>query len=69
MGKKTIKIHEKNKAVELEEKLYEDLIFQLTKNNIYTNDWSKTSLEYDTYNFKLTETEDILKKDKNANIF
>ena len=32
--KKLSKFMKKNKAVELEEKLYEDLIFQLTKNNI-----------------------------------
>ena len=63
------KLMKKNKAVELEEKLYEDIVFQLSKNDIYTNDWSKSSLEYDIYNFKLTEVEDILKKDKNANVF
>ena len=58
----------KEKAKELEEKLFEDLIVQLKESNLYTNDWSKSSLETDLYIHKLKETEEILKKDPKCDI-
>ena len=58
----------KNKAEELEEKLFDELILQLNENNLYTNDWSKTSIEYDLYTHKLQETEEFLKKDPDCDI-
>ncbi len=58
----------KNKAVELEEKLFDDLMMRLKESNLYTNDWSKSSLENDLYIHKLKETEEILKKDPKCDI-
>ena len=58
----------KNKAVELEGKLFDDLMIQLKESNLYTNDWSKSSLETDLYTHKLKETEEILKKDPKSDI-
>ena len=58
----------KNKAVELEESLFDNLMIQLKESNLYTNDWSKSSLENDLYIHKLKETEEILKKDPECDI-
>ena len=58
----------KNKAIDVEKKLFDDLMIQLKESNLYTNDWSKSSLENDLYTHKLKETEEILKKDPNEYI-